>query len=263
MKANFHITNVCDMKCKFCFKTQEKNSCNDVIISTFHSVCKKFGCVNLVGGEVFLFPKLVLELTKIAKKYNVKISIISNGYNLYENLYDEITIDILKNIDTLGISVDSFSSEYNLSIGRSVNQKTLTVEKLSNIINLSKYLGCEIKINTVLTSKNFNEKFDDKFSSLEIDKWKVFEVMIYNKKYEYLRPNKDQIDLFLKNNKMIDIQYEESETLKYSYINILGNGNLFINNEENKIISNIYDNDFEYMLKNSNFNFKLYNLRYT
>lgn len=86
-------------------------------VPVLHQIIGKYCApfrINLVGGEPLLLGKnrLASIIEKAQKKYGFITSLVTNGSLLMENL------ELVSRLDTLGLSVDSFSSEILRSIGR-------------------------------------------------------------------------------------------------------------------------------------------------
>ncbi len=107
-KIYIEITNICNMKCKFCPDTNRKKQYMD--IKQFEKIVKKIcNYTNLiclhVKGEPLLHGRIE-DILAILEKYNLKTNITTNGTLLEKNL------EILKNsnsIRQINISIHSFS----------------------------------------------------------------------------------------------------------------------------------------------------------
>lgn len=87
-KIYVEITDVCNLKCKFCPETSRKKEFMNV--NNFEKIIKKIHThTNLVAlhvkGEPLLHPELA-ELLKILEKYNLKANITTNGTLIKETL---------------------------------------------------------------------------------------------------------------------------------------------------------------------------------
>ena len=101
--VNWHITEACNYKCDYCFAKWDKNS-KEILHSQYKTenllkqiqkiqyILNKISLkiqfnqirLNLVGGETFLYKDALKEIVKLSKKYNFKVSAITNG-----SLFDE------------------------------------------------------------------------------------------------------------------------------------------------------------------------------
>jgi len=164
--VNWHITEACNYKCDYCFAKWDSNS-KEVLhspikietlieqIDNIRHVLNKSNKnvyfdqlrLNLVGGETFLYGKQLKNIINLAKKYNFRLSAISNG-----SLFNEIDMKfIAQNFSSLGVSVDSINEYTNAAIGRTSKQNTFNPSQVLKAINqIKKYNPMiEIKINTV------------------------------------------------------------------------------------------------------------------
>lgn len=135
MVINWHITEACNYHCKFCFAKWNKpteiwsNPAN--VEKVIFNICNHFRShdishirLNIVGGEPVMFPERLWNIVKIACKYEMEISIITNGSHL-ENIRPFAHM-----ISQVGISVDSLEHQTNMDIGREYGGKTISFEQL-------------------------------------------------------------------------------------------------------------------------------------
>ncbi len=131
-KIYIEITNVCNLKCKFCPETSRKKQFMDV--QDFENIIKKIHkytnliCLH-VKGEPLLHEDLEQILT-ILERYNLKANITTNGTLIEQKL------DILKKstaVRQINFSIHSITQ--NESLNNEYLYKILkSVEKLENII---------------------------------------------------------------------------------------------------------------------------------
>ena len=184
---NWHITEACNYHCKFCFAKWNKpteiwsNPAN--VEKVILNIYKHFRShdishirLNIVGGEPVMFPERLWNVVKIACKYGIEISIITNGSHL------ESIRPFAHMISQVGISVDSLEHQTNMDIGRECGGKTISFETLREKIECIHNVNPDIriKINTVVNKENFNEILVDCFAQLHIDKWKILRQMPFN-----------------------------------------------------------------------------------
>lgn len=147
-KIYVEITNICNLKCKFCPETSRKkqyiNAADfEKIIQNIHKHTNLV-CLH-VKGEPLLHIQLA-ELLKILEKYNLKTNITTNGTLIKQN------IELLKNskaVRQINFSIHSITQNEN------INKEYLqdifeSAEKLPNVIisyrlwNVSKIAENEI-----------------------------------------------------------------------------------------------------------------------
>ena len=107
-KVYIEITNICNLKCKFCKPVERK--LEYMKLDVFEKILKQIqGKTNLVllhvKGEPMLHPNLK-EILELCNKYGIKVNLTTNGTLLKEK------IDILKEAESLrqvNISLHSLS----------------------------------------------------------------------------------------------------------------------------------------------------------
>ena len=228
---NWHVTDKCNYSCLYCYAKYDKDETSKMLIKDFDKsklllneiydfFTKKYGDdikLNFAGGEPFLLKKYLIPIIIEAKKIGFITSFISNG-----SLLDEDTaIKLRDHIDIAGFSVDSFSDEVNIKIGRKTNNnKTLNKESLINVINLMKESGVKIKINSVISSMNKDEYMNNEMAEIAPDKWKVLKVLpVITNEYNV---SELMFDDFLRKhvNTKFNISRECNEDMTESYIMI-------------------------------------------
>jgi len=131
-KIYIEITNICNLKCKFC---PETNRAKEIMsVEKFEEIVRKIHkhtqlvCLH-IKGEPFLHNQLK-EILNILEKYNLKANITTNGTLIKENL------EIIKNskaVRQINFSIHSIMQNEN------INKQYLqdifeSVEKLENVI---------------------------------------------------------------------------------------------------------------------------------
>jgi radical S-adenosyl methionine domain-containing protein 2 len=194
---NWHITEVCNYDCKYCFakwgrprelhrSLEEIEKLLDNLSAYFikgHSALKnKLGYetvrLNFAGGEPMLLGSTLSIALMLAKQKGFKTSIITNGHYLVNKRFD-LPNNVL---DMVGISFDSQYLSTRKKIGR-VDRKgnSLSAEDLKVALEslMKTQKGIKTKINTVVNSLNYEESFISLISELKPYKWKILHVMPY------------------------------------------------------------------------------------
>jgi len=217
---NFHITQRCNYKCDFCFSTFDQNSHELSEIEQFELIkeltdngCEK---LNFAGGE----PTLVQNLPNLLTKKFLK------------NIY--------KNIDLIGLSIDSSIEEINYQLGRCLTRNNEKIKPYSHInliknrVELINKYSIRLKINTVVTSLNWDEDLTDLISLLHPKRWKIFELTLLNNakcsflsKFESIK--RWQFDKFIQTHKNLNPIIESNDISNESYLMITPNGKFFQN----------------------------------
>lgn len=243
---NWHMTARCNYSCHYCFARWERgseiynfSSETDILLNelskanqvpALHQIigknCAPFR-INLVGGEPLLLGKnrLASIIEKAQQKYGFIASLVTNGSLLMENL------ELVSRLDTLGLSVDSFSSEILRSIGRcSRSGKVLSEAEIEQIVTEARKRNPNIKIkfNIVVNQYNYRERIVMKLVRFAPDKIKIFRQMPF-------RGGKGITDLmfeiFLVNNSDSEalIVVEDNDDMTSSYLMIDPGGRFFQN----------------------------------
>ncbi len=181
--VNFHLWEPCNMRCKFCFATFQdvkqtilpkghlpKEQAIEVVLQLAEIGFEK---ITFAGGEPTLCPWLP-ELIKIAKDAGFTTMIVTNG----SKLTDEFLIANKNYLDWIALSIDSINPETNIEMGRAVTGRTpLTFDYYKMLADKIKNFGYGLKINTVVTSKNFTEDLSSFIKYAQPKRWKIFQVL--------------------------------------------------------------------------------------
>lgn len=147
------ITSSCNMKCEYCHNEGNKKGMEDILdINDITEIVKNsynLGLkeVRLTGGEPLLHPQISEICEELNEKYNLKVSINTNGI-LIDKLIDLINKGYITRV-TIGLDYFDNKISKNSPIG-------VPSEKiLENILRIKK-TGCNVSIATV-----FNENFEE------------------------------------------------------------------------------------------------------
>ncbi|WGS64295.1 GTP 3',8-cyclase MoaA [Marinitoga aeolica] len=151
------ITDKCNFRCNYCMNEnvrfmQDNELLSLIEIEKLVKVLKdlKFKNIRLTGGEPTLRPDII-DIAKIIKNYFGEFSITTNG-SLMHILAQDLKKNGLKNVN---FSLDS--------LNRYTFTKITKRDDLNNVLNgLEKSLeiGLNVKLNTVIQKRNFNEVFE-------------------------------------------------------------------------------------------------------
>lgn len=202
--VNFHLWEPCNMRCKFCFATFQdvKNSIlpkghltkEQSIEVVLHLAEIGFEKITFAGGEPTLCPWLP-DLIATAKQAGLTTMIVTNGSRLNDNFLQGNQ----QNLDWIAVSIDSLNDETNVSTGRAITGKTaLQLNYYLALLDRVKQHGYGLKINTVVSSKNWNENMSDIIRYAKPKRWKLLQVL----------PIKGQNDLNIDNFKVSDEQFQ-------------------------------------------------------
>jgi len=191
--VNFHLWEPCNMRCKFCFATFQdvKNSIlpkghlskENAIEVVLHLAEIGFEKITFAGGEPTLCPWLP-DLITTAKQEGLTTMIVTNGSKLTDSFLQANK----KHLDWIAVSVDSLNYDTNMSTGRAIcGNSPLQEDYYYSLVNKVKDHGYGLKINTVVSSKNFTEEMSDFIRYAKPIRWKLLQVL----------PMKGQNDLFI------------------------------------------------------------------
>lgn len=271
LKVNLHITERCNYGCRYCFAHFGRNK--DLTLKEWQRIIdnlsssEKVSGINFAGGEPMLykdFPALV----EYAKRSGFKVSIISNGFFLLDERFTPS--DIFFELETLGISVDSFNEKILVELGccdRASN--ILSQEKLIAIIKRARALNpnIKIKLNTVVSKLNVNEKLVELEKVIDVDRWKFLKMKPFrNKDFSNLdlTVSDEEFERFLKLNERNKGESVPESSLTGSYIIIDNRGNLLDNADDDyTVVGNLLEENFEDVFARYSFDAQLYSSRYS
>lgn len=247
---NYHITEVCNYSCKFCYAkwerpneihTQGNNAelmLEKLASYFFSNVGNKVKAVfpyktvriNFAGGEPLILKKRFAQLIIKAKSLGFNLSLITNGHYL--------TTEFIDNYGALfsmvGISFDSQFVDSRKNIGR-IDRKGNSfdeVDLLNTVIRLRKVnSSITVKVNTVVNSLNYQESFYTLMNELKPDKWKVFQVLpVLNSN---LLVTDEQFSAFVKQHAKLKgvMVVEDNDAMTNSYLMINPQGRFYQNSQ--------------------------------
>ena len=262
---NLHYTEACNYRCRQCYarfgvtplrledwKRIIDNISNSVVVRRF----------NLAGGEP-LACSYIQQLVGYIHSLGIDCSIITNGSLLTPDF-------IRKNQDKLsmiGISVDAFSHEDNVRLGR-VNTlgKTLSVGRLQQLAKSIHAAGMTLKINTVVNAVNASLDFTDLIGKLAPDRWKLLRMVHIeevNDSGADLLVSDEQFAGFVRRHQALSPEVEDTDNIINSYIFVNPHGQL-VNNFGGRYKNgkSLLDHPFITELRHSGFNLSRYLDRY-
>jgi len=179
---NFHVWQPCNMGCKYCFASFEdtraslrlakpalKQRALAVIQGAANAGIKK---ITFVGGEPTLCPWLG-ELLDQSKRFGMVTMLVTNGTRLRN---DWLRIHG-SSIDWIALSVDSLDSQVNEQIGRVSSGRAATADFYNELVDRVRVHGCRLKINTVVSSRNWHEDLTSFIRRCNPERWKIFQAL--------------------------------------------------------------------------------------
>ena len=262
LKLNWHFTNLCNMRCAFCYAAKNSTKPNLFAIA---DKLKDFTFINLVGGE----PTLHKDYSALVKYLatNHKVSVVSNGTKFLLN--NDIFTTTLQHCETIGISIDSVCTKTNMLLGRSYGSKrAISENEYLWLCKRIKESGKRLKINTVVNSFNVDEDMNDFIEKAKPDVWKIFQVLPiegYNTKAICITDS--EFKSFIQRHKRHShiMQIEDNHCMTNSYI-MLDSLGRFFNNIGGKYTysQSVLDNGICVMdiFRSMNYDIQAYNNRY-
>jgi len=192
-KIYIEITNICNLKCKFCPETNRKKEFMSV--ENFEEIIKKIHkytnlvCLH-VKGEPLLHPDLE-DILKILEKYNLQVNITTNGTLIKENL------QILKNsksVRQVNFSIhsimqnDSLDKNYLQDIFECVDQLNNTIVSY-RLWNLKTIKENDINNEIIEEIENYYNIQNLKQELMQNEFLKVKENIFINQDKEFVWPN--------------------------------------------------------------------------
>lgn len=232
--VNFHLTETCNMSCKFCFAKytgeKELNRSESLYII---DVLAEAGVskINFAGGEPFLVPYLG-EVITLAKQRGLSTGVITNGSRLNSNWLRKFGL----HLDWLGVSIDSLSLLSNYDSGRChKNGKIQNFEQLESHLLQAKAMGISTKINTVVSRYNLHDDLTSLITTVQPDRWKLFQALPIsgaNDSADFLITDveyKSFLDRHTNAMKMTNSLPEDNNLMTSSYIMISPQGKFYSN----------------------------------
>lgn len=269
-KINLHITEKCNYHCGYCFAHFRRKK--DLPLQKWFEIIDNLkasgniSAINFAGGEPVLY-KDFLSLVGYAKRLGFPVSIISNGSLLLNEKL--MPVKTFSQIETLGISTDSFDKKRLISLGCCDGAfRVLTKERLKKIIERAKSVNptIKIKLNTVVSRLNLNEEMTNFENEVEIDRWKFLKIKPFENNHfsnKYLTISDAEFQDFIARNPVKNGTAVQEFTTTRSYIIIDNEGNLLDNfGDSYDIVGNLLEENFSEVFSRYQFDKELYNSRY-
>lgn len=206
-ELSIEITNICNFKCKHCYKNAEfkgKHIEPEIISIINKKFAKKTKNIQLTGGEPFVNPNLIEYIELLSKNFN--ISVVSNGSMLID--YPD---SVLNKIDNIQFSIYGASANEYLHFTENKNGW----DGLCNSIRKVNSLNINNHLSLTLSKDNLDK----------MDNYVEAAVSIGAKKIRFGIPSvvgraleKDNRELFHFNKLDIKRAYQSQRELKRKYL---------------------------------------------
>ncbi len=161
-KVSIKLTNDCNLRCEKCDVWRSKD---DIIYWKYEDIIKvinelcflKVKRIIFTGGEVTMHPHIA-QLILFCNNLKIKTTIITNGYNISEQLIENI---LLSGLRQMIVSLDSHIDQiHNKMVGKKAFNRTVnTIVRALDIIQ-SNDLKTKLLINCVVFKNNFSHLDD-------------------------------------------------------------------------------------------------------
>jgi radical S-adenosyl methionine domain-containing protein 2 len=180
--VNFHVWQPCNMRCAFCFGRfrdvrrqvlpEGHLAPGDAAAVVALLAEAGFEKITFSGGEPFLCPWLP-DLVRVAKQLGMATAVVTNGSLLTEELLGRLE----GSLDWIALSVDSLDPEALRDTGRITGGSPLSAEDYLARGRAIRGHGILLKINTVVTSANWDADLREFILQLQPLRWKVMQVL--------------------------------------------------------------------------------------
>jgi radical S-adenosyl methionine domain-containing protein 2 len=246
MVINWHITEVCNYSCQYCYAKWQKqgkevihnNEKAHQLLNQIHSHFNSFRLddgitfdslrLNFAGGEPLLYADKILRTIRHAHQLGMKTSIITNGSRLDYGLMRELA----PYLSVLGLSLDSFNNDSNREIGRTDRHSRLVdIGKLIDSVEIGRQVNpnLKLKLNTVVNALNWREDMNPTIFHFSPDRWKILRML--PSVTDKLAVTPSQFDAFVLRHRSLEkvITVEDNTDMTESYIMIDPYGKFFQN----------------------------------
>ena len=169
---NFHLFKPCDARCDFCFATF-RDVHGRLTTPDARRVLDELRAaggqkVTFAGGEPTLHPDIG-AIVAHAKSIGFTTGVVTNGSRLAELL--DAHADKL---DWAALSVDSARESTQHALGRGRGDH---IARSLRLADHCRERGVRVKLNTVVTSRNWEEDMSSLVRRIAPERWKVFQVL--------------------------------------------------------------------------------------
>jgi radical S-adenosyl methionine domain-containing protein 2 len=173
--ANWHITEVCNFQCTYCYATFSKMPVRSPVSlvdgKKIISMLANAGVdkITFVGGEPTLHPHLT-AWAAYSKSAGLVTAMITNGTRLVPKGGHAV----LEYLDWCGLSMDSGSITTQAVMGRRVGNPITYTARFAEIVRGA---GVVPKLNSVITSLNVDEDLTELVQAINPARWKIFQYL--------------------------------------------------------------------------------------
>ena len=270
LKVNLHLTQACNYHCRHCFamfpepRDLSPERWKDIISGLAESGL--VGAINFAGGEP-VFCRGFPEIVSFAHEKGFLLSIITNGSLLRnEKLFPR---ELFPMLSMFGFSIDSLNYDTLRRIGRYDSRgNILGRQGFIDTVRLIRELSpsAAVKINTVVSKLNWNERLVDIEEEVPVSRWKFLKMKVFETKgfsNRDLAVTESEFESFVRNNRRRYGETVVESTMERSYLIIDNAGNLLDNRGDSyTIIGNLLEEPFGELLSRFSLDDREYSRRY-
>ena len=241
--VNFHLWEPCNMKCGFCFATfrdvkqqvlpkghMGRNDCLSAIEKIAEAGFRK---INFAGGEPTLCPWLS-DLVRRASELGMTTAVVTNGTGISVEWLETVQ----EFLDWATLSIDTVDEEKMKVIGRTTRRGPLTEVEYLRIAGLVCEFDIRLKVNTVVSSVNWEEDFTGFIAQVRPERWKLFQVLPIRGQNDMqvgkFVVSEDQFGCYVERNRKVEdlgivVIPESNELMSGSYVMVDPAGRFFDN----------------------------------
>lgn len=254
-KGYWMVTNRCNLRCSYCvlenaphqLKKELDLAGKKELISHLYGKLG-FRRLTLSGGEVLIIgkspPSEFIELLRHMRQFrsedpsnNLEIELYTNGTYLDEKVASEME----GVVDLVAVTIDSTNNDFLTAIGRNNRKFNNYYENAIRVCSLLSGKGIELKLHSVIGTKNHETLPDEVASILDslesagvrLSRWKFYQYMSYDV------PERDTMHAIPANlyerfqkrvehaleGRSIPLHFKDNEEMNASLFNILSYGN--------------------------------------
>ena len=270
LKVNLHLTQACNYHCRHCFamfpepRDLSPERWKDIISDLAESGL--VSAINFAGGEP-VFCRGFPEIVSFAHEKGFLLSIITNGSLLRnEKLFPR---ELFPMLSMFGFSIDSLDYDTLRRIGRYDSRGNILgrqgfIDTARLIRELSP--SAAVKINTVVSKLNWNERLVDIEEEVPVSRWKFLKMKVFETNgfsNRDLAVTESEFESFVRNNRRRYGETVVESTMERSYLIIDNAGNLLDNRGDSyTIIGNLLEEPFGELLSRFSLDDREYSRRY-
>lgn len=225
LKVNLHLTQACNYHCRHCFamfpepRDLSPERWKDIISDLAESGL--VSAINFAGGEP-VFCRGFPEIVSFAHDKGFLLSIITNGSLLRnEKLFPR---ELFPMISMFGFSIDSLNYDTLRRIGRYDSRgNILGRQGFIDTVRLIRECSpsASIKINTVVSKLNWNERLVDIEEEVPVSRWKFLKMKVFETNgfsNRDLAVTESEFESFVRNNRRRYGETVVESTMERSYL---------------------------------------------